>query len=830
MRERLHIHSKDAQKETTLVPDTLQRRAFVVQAKPEQSSAQPQSKAELWENYQRAKRFGHKGENIPVHDPQKTPAIQAKLTINQPGDEYEQEADRVAASVVSRMNAPEVEQREPKSVQRQELPEEEPEQINPESETATVPEEEEERLQTKSLEGAILQRQEIGEEEEKLEAEPQAGTTEEIPEEELQTKLETGATQLQMQSVVQRQSHDKMTAIADLETSIQQARGGGQTIADQVRQPMEQAFGTDFSGVRVHTDGNSDNLNQSIQARAFTTGQDIFFKQGEYNPGSQQGQELLAHELTHVVQQSHGLKQVQRQPNVSQPLKTQDILTVTDAQALLRTPPPDLQPTQEIIPLGTQVEVLQTKQQGKTKYVMVREVLPEKVSTTPKVFGWTAKSNLDKFDLTYATTFGEQENQGKELTTKKSKKPGYEQDTQAKKSFVTVAEAKALDQNFGVVKKGSIKLKPDIWEAAGTVNQQIEVVILGTRISITETTIKGKTKKKKQAYARVMDFDGNEFWIAQPNLKVLGSRMIEQQLVVGSRFDNLKKNPEKYAKVLTALETVYSEKVKALLSSKEFTPNQQQLIQKAQEFLHNPNKPSKPELLVDKRAREDGEMKLNEDLIRRLDLFYKFLYHSQLISGTPTGGYGARSSKKAHHNAMRWTLAPRSGALESTDNKLKFARQLVEINGRDGDGNEWATADQVKRLKTTLENDSSKNQQQEINAVIAEIRNSKQPLATAICAEGYATSDPRRRPNIRPGGISNHCGGEAYDVTFPFVFNYYDPIIDAIALLFGLHRPVKDYSKSPEYWHYERVGVRLGDRGDAEEKIKAPGSQKEVPD
>lgn len=68
---------------------------------------------------------------------------------------------------------------------------------------------------------------------------------------------------------------------------------------------MEQAFCADFSGVKVHTDGQSDQLNQSIQARAFTTGQDVFFGQGEYNPGSRGGQELLAHELTHVVQQNN---------------------------------------------------------------------------------------------------------------------------------------------------------------------------------------------------------------------------------------------------------------------------------------------------------------------------------------------------------------------------------------------------------------------------------------------------------------------------------------------------------------------------------------------
>jgi hypothetical protein len=67
---------------------------------------------------------------------------------------------------------------------------------------------------------------------------------------------------------------------------------------------MEPAMGADFSGVRVHTGGQADALNHHLSARAFTTGQDIFFKQGEYSPGSSGGRELLAHELTHVVQQN----------------------------------------------------------------------------------------------------------------------------------------------------------------------------------------------------------------------------------------------------------------------------------------------------------------------------------------------------------------------------------------------------------------------------------------------------------------------------------------------------------------------------------------------
>lgn len=91
---------------------------------------------------------------------------------------------------------------------------------------------------------------------------------------------------------------------SELEASIHRARSGGQPLAEKLKGPMESAFGANFSGVRVHTDNAADQLNRSLQARAFTTGQDIFFRRGEYQPASSSGKHLLAHELTHVMQQN----------------------------------------------------------------------------------------------------------------------------------------------------------------------------------------------------------------------------------------------------------------------------------------------------------------------------------------------------------------------------------------------------------------------------------------------------------------------------------------------------------------------------------------------
>lgn len=114
-----------------------------------------------------------------------------------------------------------------------------------------------------------------------------------------------------------RQESSPQSVPAPVEDRIQQARGGGHPLDNDARGQMEKAFGADFGGVHVHTDAEADMLSRSLNARAFATGQDIFFRQGAYDPGSTAGRELLAHELTHVVQQN-GSK-VQAKLTVSSP-------------------------------------------------------------------------------------------------------------------------------------------------------------------------------------------------------------------------------------------------------------------------------------------------------------------------------------------------------------------------------------------------------------------------------------------------------------------------------------------------------------------------------
>ncbi|RLI51746.1 MAG: hypothetical protein DRO93_15800 [Candidatus Thorarchaeota archaeon] len=90
----------------------------------------------------------------------------------------------------------------------------------------------------------------------------------------------------------------------DIESRIRTLRGSGQPLPKSIRAFFEPRFGYDFSYVRIHTDLEAAKLARALNAEAFTYGRDIYFGEGRYNPNTLTGKRLLAHELTHVVQQS----------------------------------------------------------------------------------------------------------------------------------------------------------------------------------------------------------------------------------------------------------------------------------------------------------------------------------------------------------------------------------------------------------------------------------------------------------------------------------------------------------------------------------------------
>lgn len=178
-------------------------------------------------------RFGHDSSRIPTHPPT-AGAIQTKLAINKPGDEYEQEADRVAEQVM-RMPEP----------QRAcacggECP----------RCRTNRPSQTQERLQTKHCRAS-----------------------------------DPG--QISTPPIV----HEVLATL-------------GQPLDSVTRNFVEPRFGHDFGQVRVHTDTKAAESARAVGALAYTVGRDVVFGAGQYAPGTMEGRRILAHELTHVIQQN----------------------------------------------------------------------------------------------------------------------------------------------------------------------------------------------------------------------------------------------------------------------------------------------------------------------------------------------------------------------------------------------------------------------------------------------------------------------------------------------------------------------------------------------
>ncbi len=203
---------------------------------------------------------GHSLNRIPVFPTgPRRPPVQAKLQVHSPGDRFEKEADRIAEQVVrsEKTDKPSVSR---KGVQRA---------CKACSESGTpcpsCRKEEEERP-------AVIQR-----------------------------KARYGEAGLGVSPVLEEKIQDRM--------------GKGQAMSIPERAMMESRFGQDFSQVRIHTDTAAARLNQALQARAFTVGNEIFFQKGEFRPGTREGRKLLAHELAHTLQQSQSsFHSIQRSP------------------------------------------------------------------------------------------------------------------------------------------------------------------------------------------------------------------------------------------------------------------------------------------------------------------------------------------------------------------------------------------------------------------------------------------------------------------------------------------------------------------------------------
>jgi hypothetical protein len=221
--------------------------------------------------------------------------IQPKLEINEPGDSYEQQADQVADQVMTmpdmklQMHRDEDDEDEPiqmKQISRAEKKEEEQpvqmEQISrAEKKEEEKPIQKEQIFRSEDKEDDKIQKQQIFRAEKKEEEKP-----------------------IQKASVSGKDKDPDSAGTHNLEDQLHRTSGSGNPLPADSRQTMESHFGSDFSQVRVHTHPEAVQMNKDLNAKAFTHGSNIYFGSGYYDPGSSSGKHLLAHELTHVIQQS----------------------------------------------------------------------------------------------------------------------------------------------------------------------------------------------------------------------------------------------------------------------------------------------------------------------------------------------------------------------------------------------------------------------------------------------------------------------------------------------------------------------------------------------
>lgn len=114
------------------------------------------------------------------------------------------------------------------------------------------------------------------------------------------------------------------------------AEGSGQSLPDDLRGKFEQSLGTDLGGVRVHTHSAAAEASESLGARAYAVGQDVFMGAGQYNPSSPEGASLLAHEVAHTVQQRGAASGPQTKLEVSSPGDAHEVDADRAADAMVR--------------------------------------------------------------------------------------------------------------------------------------------------------------------------------------------------------------------------------------------------------------------------------------------------------------------------------------------------------------------------------------------------------------------------------------------------------------------------------------------------------------
>ena len=253
--------------------------------------------------------------------------FQAKHEVNSPDDQYEQEADHVANAVVNNKSNKKAKQGKPISSIQRLATSTEDEKLG--TNDARMERDKEDKLKPvqkmgehkKEDEMKGVQKKSEGTEKEKEKPVQKMGEHKKEDEMKgIQKKGEGPEKEKPIQKMDEHEKEkDKKGASADIQKKesgntpkasqrvnhgIENSAGKGAVLPTKTLKEMNSSFGTDFRNVRIHNDNEAAGMNKDLQAQAFTHGNDIYFNSGKYDPETASGKFLLAHELTHVVQQN----------------------------------------------------------------------------------------------------------------------------------------------------------------------------------------------------------------------------------------------------------------------------------------------------------------------------------------------------------------------------------------------------------------------------------------------------------------------------------------------------------------------------------------------
>ena len=218
--------------------------------------------------------------------------IQTKLTIGKPNDIYEKEADATADKVIQRLSEPDV---QTKSFSSSGM-------ITPFVQKKNAHCKEEEKLQKKEEEDKVKElrlTKSVGQE---IQKKPIFESNAEPPDSDKNIQRKCAACEKE-EKLQKKSEFTSQSSFENIESRLSSSKGSGSLLPQNTRQQMESSFGADFSKVKIHNDSSAVQMSKDLNAQAFTHGSDVYFNSGQFDTNSNSGKHLLAHELTHTIQQ-----------------------------------------------------------------------------------------------------------------------------------------------------------------------------------------------------------------------------------------------------------------------------------------------------------------------------------------------------------------------------------------------------------------------------------------------------------------------------------------------------------------------------------------------